>query len=73
MTLIRLLTIVQVVSAIVLIFSILLQQRGSGLSGTFGGDSNMYSTRRGIERSLFIATIIFAVIFIAVSVARILI
>lgn len=73
MNLINIITIIQIISAVVLIVSILMQQRGSGLSGTFGGDSGMYSTRRGIERLLFITTIIFAIIFVAVSGARILI
>jgi len=73
MNLIKIVTIAQVASAVLLIISILMQQRGSGLSGTFGGDgSGMYSTRRGIERALFIATIVFAIIFIGVSAYRIL-
>lgn len=66
-------TIVQVISAVLLIFSVLMQQRGSGLSGTFGGDGGMYSTRRGVEKLLLIATIVFAIIFIAISAVRILI
>jgi preprotein translocase subunit SecG len=64
------LTIIQAVTAVVLIVSILLQQRGTGLSGAFGGEGNVYRTKRGVEKILFFATIIFAVIFFASSLAR---
>ena len=47
-----------------LIFSILLQSRGSGLGGTFGGDSAVYRSRRGIERRLWQFTIVLLVLFI---------
>lgn len=59
----NIITIVQIVAAAVLIVLILLQSRGAGLGGIFGGSSNVYATRRGLERILFIATIVTAVIF----------
>lgn len=65
-------TIVQTILAILLIAAILIQQRGSGLSGVFGGDSSAYSTRRGAEKIIFIATIVTAVLFFGVSLVRIL-
>ena len=50
-----------------------MQRRGSGLSGTFGGGGDStYSTRRGVEKILFMATIVFAIIFFGASIARIL-
>ena len=52
--------------------AILLQNRGVGLSGVFGGSGNIYRTKRGVEKKLFIATIILAVLFFAVSLAVIL-
>lgn len=57
--------IAQIVISILLIGSILLQQRGSGLSPVLGGDSGSYRTRRGIERTLFVATIVLAILFLA--------
>lgn len=63
-------TITQTVLAILVIISILLQQRGTGLGGTFGGDGSTYSTRRGAERIIFIATIVLAVLWVGISVAR---
>ena len=49
--------------------AILLQSRGTGLSGVFGGASNVYRTKRGIEKTLFIATIVLAVLFFVISLA----
>lgn len=67
-----LITIIQLVLATLLITAILLQQRGTGLSGAFGGESSVYSTRRGIERILFIGTIVIAILFFGVSITRLL-
>jgi preprotein translocase subunit SecG len=53
----------QILVSIGLIAAILLQNRGSGLSSTFGGDSAVYRSRRGIERRLFQFTIALAVLF----------
>src|SRR3989344_4904331 len=54
------------------IITILIQQKGSGLGSAFGGDSgNIYSTRRGAEKILFYVTIVLAVLFVAIAVARI--
>lgn len=63
--------ITQLVLAILLIVTILLQQRGTGLSGAFGGEGSVYSTRRGIEKILFVSTIFIVALFIAVSALRI--
>jgi len=62
------LSIIQIIVSIALIVLILLQERSSGLSGVFGGgESSFYSQRRGIERLIFIATIVLAVIFALLS------
>ena len=68
----RILTIVQILISIFLVASILLQQKGSGLGSTFGGEGgNIYSTRRGAEKVLFYSTIVLALAFLAVSLVRI--
>lgn len=64
------LTIIQAASAMLLIGGILLQQRGTGLSGAFGGEGNVYRAKRGVEKTLFTATIIIAVMFFGSSLAR---
>lgn len=60
-------TIIQVIVAILLTLAILLQNRGSGLSGIFGGSGNVYRAKRGIEKILFISTVVLSVLFFAVS------
>ena len=63
------LSVIQLVSAFFLILGILLQARGSGLSSAFGGEGNIYRTKRGVEKILFIATIVFAFIFFGSAIA----
>lgn len=57
------LAIGQILLSIALMAAILLQARGTGLSGTFGGDSSVYRSRRGVERSLWQFTIVLLVLF----------
>lgn len=66
----KLFTYAQIGLATLLIAGIMLQQRGTGLSSTFGGSSMEYSTKRGVEKVVFYATIIFAALFIVVSITR---
>ncbi len=63
------LAIGQIVVGIAMIASILLQARGTGLSGTFGGDSAVYRSRRGVERRLWQFTILLAALFVLFSLA----
>jgi preprotein translocase subunit SecG len=63
------LAIGQIIVSIALIAAILLQARGSGLSATFGGDSAVYRSRRGIERRLWQFTIALGVLFAVFSLA----
>jgi preprotein translocase subunit SecG len=67
------LNISQIVVSVLLITAVLLQQRGTGLSATFGGEGNIYRTKRGIEKALFILTIVLSIIFFAIAIANILI
>jgi len=59
----NILEIFQIVFAILLVIAILLQQRGSGLGAAFGGEGNVYRSRRGIESFLFFGTILIAILF----------
>ena len=62
------LAIGQLLVSIALMASILLQARGAGLSGTFGGDSAVYRSRRGVEKRLWQFTIVLMVLFVIFSV-----
>ena len=67
------LTVVHIILSILLVAAILLQQRGTGLSATFGGEGNVYRTKRGLERILFAATIVLAALFIAAAILTIIV
>lgn len=51
-------------SGILMIICILLQQRGASLGAGFGSSGELYTTRRGLDKSLFDATIVLAVVFV---------
>lgn len=63
------LAIGQIVVSIAVMVAILLQARGTGLSSTFGGDSAVYRSRRGIERTLWQFTIVLITLFVLFSLA----
>ena len=46
-----------------MMIAILLQQRGATLGAGFGSSGELYTTRRGVDKNLFEATIVLAVIF----------
>ncbi len=62
-----LLEIAQIVIAVAVGSSILLQARGTGLSSTFGGESTAYRSRRGLERTLFRLTIVLIAVYVVIS------
>jgi protein translocase SecG subunit len=64
----KLITVSQIVVSILLIVSILLQNRGSGLSSAFGGDFGGYYTKRGMEKFLFYVSIFLGVIFVGLAI-----
>ena len=53
-----------VMSAVLVILLILLQQRGASLGSGTSGSSELYTTRRGLDKSLFNATIVCATVFV---------
>jgi preprotein translocase subunit SecG len=58
------LQIIMIASAVLMVVSILLQQRGATLGAGFGSSGELYTTRRGFDKNLFEVTVIFAVVFI---------
>ncbi|MBC7224466.1 MAG: preprotein translocase subunit SecG [Anaerolineae bacterium] len=58
----------QIVIALALIVAILLQAKGASLGGIFGGDGATFRTRRGLEKTLYQATIGLSVAFFALSI-----
>lgn len=58
----------QIILAVVLTGAILLQSQGTGLGSSWGGGGETYHTRRGVEKVLFYATIVLAVLFTVSSI-----
>lgn len=65
-----LITILQLATGLIVVVLILLQERSAGAGGLFGGGGGgeFYQRRRGLERILFIATIVTAAIFTLISI-----
>ena len=54
-----------VISGILMMVLILLHQRGATLGAGFGASGELYTERRGVEKSIFRATVFFAFVFVA--------
>lgn len=59
--------VLQTILALLLIFLIVTQSRGAGLGSAWGGEGELYGTKRGVEKILFKATVAVSVIFIFIS------
>lgn len=64
MTIDEFLQLATVISGLLMVACVLLQQRGASLGAGFGSSGELYTTRRGLDKNLFEATIILAVIFV---------
>jgi preprotein translocase subunit SecG len=62
------LNIIQIVISVALITAILFQVKGGGIGGIFGQADSVFRTKRGIERYLFLGTIVLVVIFVLLSI-----
>ena len=61
------LQVIQIILSLTIIALVLLQGKGAGLGGIFGGDGGVYRTKRGIEKTLHQATIGLAVLFFVLA------
>jgi preprotein translocase subunit SecG len=67
------LSVAMILLAILLSAAILLQQRGSGLGAAFGGDSNVFRTKRGLEKGLFYTTIALSCLFFGIAILNLIV
>ena len=66
------LDIALIITSIALITSVVLQSKGGGLGGLVGTDTNgIFSARRGLEKTLFNATIVLSVIFFLLAIVTV--
>lgn len=66
----RIINIIEIVVSVLLIVSILLQNKGAGLSSTFGGDFGGYYSKRGFEKFLMAFSIFLSASFIVLAAAN---
>lgn len=59
-------TVIQIIFAVLLTIAILIQAKGAGLDSAWSG--GIYRSKRGVERIVLIATVVFAVIFLLLSI-----
>lgn len=69
----QVLTIIQIVVSIALIFLILIQAKGTGLGRTFGGGGGTSFSRRGLEKLIFKLTFIMVGLFLVISILQLVI
>ncbi len=64
-------SVVELLVAIFLVVFVLLQQRGTALGSSFGGDSSsFYGARRGVQKQLYWGTIILGILFIGLALLK---
>jgi preprotein translocase subunit SecG len=57
--------LITIIAAALLILLILVQQRGASLGAGFGASSELYTTRRGTDKTLHEFTVVAAIVFVA--------
>lgn len=67
------LSVIQIVLAVLLTASILVQQRGTTLGGAFGAETSIYRTRRGADRFFFLSTIVLAILFFVTAIINLIV
>jgi preprotein translocase subunit SecG len=63
----------QIAVSIILIVLVVVQQRGTALGAGFGGGGEVYSTKRGLQKKIYYATIVAAIIFLALGILNLVI
>ncbi len=58
---------IQIVLCVIIVISILLQNRAEGLGKMFGGGGEVFRTKRGLEKFLYYFTIVLSILLVVVS------
>jgi preprotein translocase subunit SecG len=61
------LLIAQIILGIALTVLIVVQTQNSGAGSVFGSDTTVYRTRRGLEKTMYQATIVLSIIFVLLT------
>ncbi len=66
------LNIALIITSVALIMSVILQSKGAGLGGLTGADTGgVFTARRGIEKTLFRATLVLSFLFFTLALASV--
>ena len=66
--------IAQIIISVALTAIILLQAKGGGMGGVFGGsDTTIHNTRRGLERTIFNVTVGLSIAFFVITILNVII
>ena len=63
----------QIAVSIILIVLIAIQQRGTALGSAFGGGGEFYSTKRGIQKKIYYATIVISGVFLVLGIINLIV
>lgn len=66
----NIISVVQLVVSVFLVILVLLQQRGAGVGGVFGGGGEVFTEKRGAEKVLFNLTIATSILFFGLGIAQ---
>ena len=66
------LNIAQIIISVALIILVTVQGKGSSVSRMLGGESMVFKTRRGVEKTLLRLTIVLVVVFFVMSTVSVL-
>lgn len=64
-------SIIQIIICVALIGVVMLQSRGDTSAGGFGGGTQSFRSKKGLEKFLFYVTIVLAILFASVSIISI--
>ena len=69
----QILTVFQLLLGVLLIITILVQAKGTGLGSAWGSSGEFYRSKRGVEKFMFVSTIILAILFLITGILNVVI
>jgi len=69
----KIINFAQIIVSLLIITTILLQNKGSGVGAVFGGGGGVAHTRRGADKWLFYSTIVLGALFVLLGIASLIV
>lgn len=61
----------QIIISVILVILVLIQSKGGGLGSAFGGSSQVYRSKRGVEKVINYLTIVIVIAFFLISILQV--